>query len=104
MNPPRSATRRPVERFSIRLWRQNSSTPGNSFMYASMHVATITAAKTVIASITIHSFEVRAEFRPAIPVVSSIHSDEATVAETLCQKSDVAMYDLTHTLQLKRRH
>jgi len=72
-------------------------------MYASMHVATITAANTVIASINIHSFEVRAEFLAAAPVVSSIHSDEATVAETLCQKSDVAMYDLINTQQVTGR-
>jgi hypothetical protein len=86
------------------LSRQYSLTPGNSFKYASTHVATITAPKTVIASINIQSFDVRAELRPAAPVGSSIHSDEATVAETLCQKSDVAMYDLTHTQQVKGRH
>ena len=36
-------------------------------------MATITAPTTVIASITIQSFDVRAELRPAAPVVSSIH-------------------------------
>src|SRR5580693_3052364 len=95
MNPASSATSKPVERFSIMLCCQNSFTPGNSFRYASRQVATMTAANTVTASITIHNFDVRAEFRAAAPVASPVHSDVATVAEILCQKSDVAIYDLT---------
>src|SRR5579863_2410338 len=97
MNPARRATSRPAEPPSTMPTSQNSFTPGKSFKYASTLVATITAASTVTASMNIHSFEVRVEFRAAVPVVSSIHSEDAAVVETLCQKSDVAIYDLTHT-------